>query len=82
MSSLDGDPHLPDDNISATVDMVEAMDDSLLFATKLSTLQGYTYEMDHFQFAYGWQTQWSKTELMVQNVVDCPKRITIPSISP
>ena len=27
------DPHLPDDNIRTLIDMVEAMDDSLLFST-------------------------------------------------
>jgi hypothetical protein len=82
ISARAGDPHLPDDRTSALVDMVEAMDDSLLFAIRLPTLQSYTYEMDRFQYAYGWQTQWNKTELVVQNVADCPDKITIPSISP
>ena len=55
------EPHGPDHQIRAQVTMVEATDDSMIFAKDLSTLQRYTLEMEKFQYAYGWLTSWKKT---------------------
>jgi hypothetical protein len=43
--------------------MVEATDDSIIFATNLLTLQKLTLTMERFQYAYGWliMTSWKKT---------------------
>ncbi|KAJ7146761.1 hypothetical protein C8R44DRAFT_827281 [Mycena epipterygia] len=55
------DPHLPDDRLKLHVAMTEATDNSYLFARSLKSLRRNTLEMERFQFAYGWLTQWSKT---------------------
>jgi hypothetical protein len=59
-NGLKGEPHLADDHLSCKVIMVEATDDSYLFARSLTTLQRNALAMEHFQFAYGWLTQWTK----------------------
>ena len=41
--------------------MVEATDDSIIFARDLKTLQMFTLIMERFQYAYGWLTSWKKT---------------------
>ena len=53
--------HTPDDRLTVQVTMVEATDDSIIFATSLEALQRYCLMMERFQLAYGWMTQWSKT---------------------
>ena len=53
--------HYPDHNLQSQVTMVEATDDSIIFAKDLETLQKFTLVMERFQFAYGWITSWKKT---------------------
>jgi hypothetical protein len=53
--------HLPDDSKWLPVTMVEATDYSYIFALTLQALQSFCLEMERFQFAYGWMTQWAKT---------------------
>lgn len=55
------DPHLPDDHLSLPIRMVEATDDSILFASSISALQSFCLLEEPFQFAYGWLTNWLKT---------------------
>ena len=47
--------------IKLVVTMVEAMDDSYIFAKSIHGLQFFCLQMERFQFAYNWLTQWSKT---------------------
>jgi hypothetical protein len=51
-------PHFSDHNLRARITMVEATDDSIIFAKDLKTLQKYTLIMERFQYAYGWRTSW------------------------
>ncbi|KDQ49630.1 hypothetical protein JAAARDRAFT_63609 [Jaapia argillacea MUCL 33604] len=60
------DPHLSIDNIRLPIVMVEATDDSYIFAKTLVGLQYFCLMMERFQFTYGWLTQWSKTAMMAQ----------------
>jgi hypothetical protein len=53
--------HSPDDSRRLPVTMVEATDDSYIFALTLKALQSFCLEMERFQFVYGWMTQWAKT---------------------
>ena len=53
--------HYPDHKLRIPVTMVEATDDSIIFATNLPTLQRLTLAMERFQYAYGWLTSWKKT---------------------
>ncbi|KZV89037.1 hypothetical protein EXIGLDRAFT_722026 [Exidia glandulosa HHB12029] len=55
------DPHTPADRLALTVTMVEATDDSYIFATKLDTLDFICLALERFQFVYGWLTQWTKS---------------------
>jgi len=55
------EPHEPDHRTRAQVTMVEATDDSIIFAKDIPTLQKYTLAMERFQLAYGWLTSWKKT---------------------
>jgi hypothetical protein len=57
--------YTPDDRLQARVTMVEATDNSYLFATSLSTLQRLCLEAKRFQYAYRWLTQWTKTKAYV-----------------
>jgi Reverse transcriptase (RNA-dependent DNA polymerase) len=68
--------HTPDDRIQARVTMVEATDDSYLFALTLTTLRKLCLEAERFQYAYGWLTQWSKTKAFVI----CPDGTQPPTI--
>ena len=54
-------PHTLDHNLRAQVTMVEATDDSIIFARDLETLQNFTLIMERFQYTYGWITSWKKT---------------------
>ena len=61
--------------------MAEATDDSYIFATKLPTLISFCLAMEHFQFVYGWLTQWLKTRLYVLHVKgQVPNTIEMESI--
>ena len=53
--------HHPDHGLRMPITMVEATDDSIIFATNLPTLQRLTLAMERFQYAYGWLTSWKKT---------------------
>ena len=55
------EPHNPDHWTRAQITMVEATDDSIIFAKDLPTLQKFTFAMEKFQYAYGWLTSWKKT---------------------
>ena len=62
--------------------MVEAMDDSYIFATSLTGLQFFCLQMEHFQFAYNWLTQWSKTSVFVlEDPAISAEKIVMPSIT-
>lgn len=82
-----GDPHSAADFLSISFSMVEATDDSLLFSTSLDSLAAMCFQMEKFQFAYGWVTAWPKSELVALNHRDCPSyqplrdMIPLPSIN-
>src|ERR1700676_972021 len=61
------DPHTPLDTNPLQVTMVEVTDDSYLFATTEETLAKFCLEMEHFQYAYGWLTQWAKMKAYILN---------------
>ena len=77
-----GDPHMPLDADPLQVTMVEATDDSYLFATTQATLAKFCLEMERFQYAYGWLTQWTKTRAYVMNPPnEVAETIKMPSIT-
>lgn len=77
-----GDPHTPLDASPLQVTMVEATDDSYLFATTKETLAKFCLEMECFQYTYGWLTQWAKTKAYAMNPPeDVVKTIKMPSIT-
>ncbi|KAJ7932293.1 hypothetical protein B0H13DRAFT_2518799 [Mycena leptocephala] len=63
--------------------MVEANDDSFIFAKSLHAAQNFCLHMERFQFAYGWLTQWRKTYAYVLGDRDParPERLSFPSVS-
>lgn len=77
-----GSPHIPADHIQLRVTMVEAMDDSALFATRLSSIRLFALLMERFQAVYGWLTSWPKSLLLIRNVPDPPSTLSIPTIDP
>ncbi|KAJ7098214.1 hypothetical protein C8R43DRAFT_907686, partial [Mycena crocata] len=81
LNGLKADPHLPDDNLRLAVNMVEATDDSFIFAKSIS--QTFCLHMERFQFAYGWLTNWGKTFAYILNDVDpaTPDKISMPSVT-
>lgn len=64
-SMLKDDLHLTDAKHSLLVAMVEVTDDSYIFAKSLELLQCNVLTMEHFQYAYGWLTQWAKSKAYV-----------------
>lgn len=82
-SSLDHhDPHLPDDNLSLPIRMIEATDDSIIFARSVSALQSFCLLAERFQYAYGWMTNWLKTTAYVLSPTGVqPGTLTMPSIT-
>ncbi|PPR05725.1 hypothetical protein CVT26_008912 [Gymnopilus dilepis] len=76
-------PHTPEDLMMVQPTMVEAMDDSIIFATNLSTLRRFYLEMERFQFSYGWLTQWAKTILYALNAPEANirEKTLMPSIT-
>ncbi|KAJ7164514.1 hypothetical protein C8R46DRAFT_1177069 [Mycena filopes] len=52
-SSRHVDCHLPDDGLSVRLNMVEATDDSHIFALSIPTLRRNVLAMERFQYAYG-----------------------------
>ena len=77
-----GSPHTPADNLRVLVIMVEAMDDSTIFATTLPCLRTLALSAERFQAAYGWLTSWSKSLLLMLNVPQPPTLTMIPSVDP
>jgi len=55
------DPHVRGADTELLVGMVEATDNSYIFSKSLVSLVRNTLEMERFQFAYRWMTQWSKS---------------------
>ena len=62
--------------------MVEAMDDSMIFATSLPFLQTLILSAERFQAAYGWLTFWPKSLLLALNAPQTEPLLPIPSIDP
>ncbi|KAK0229128.1 hypothetical protein EDD85DRAFT_741369, partial [Armillaria nabsnona] len=77
-----GQPHLPDDRISMPVVMVEAMDDSAIVTTSLPTCLTSITMSEHFQSAYGGETNWPKSAAFLRNVPDPPSHLQITSVHP
>ncbi|KAJ7637444.1 hypothetical protein B0H17DRAFT_1217100 [Mycena rosella] len=76
------DPHLVDDNLHTKVVMVEATDDSYIFACTLPALRRNILAMEHFQFAYGWLTQWIKSmAYVIGPTSEPPDSVTFDSIT-
>ncbi len=76
-----GEPHTPLDDIIVKVAMVEATDDSLLFAHSITELREMCLSMEHFQFTYGWTTAWDKSEVSIINShLHMSASILLPSI--
>ncbi|KAF8332738.1 uncharacterized protein EI90DRAFT_3122472 [Cantharellus anzutake] len=77
------DPHLPSDSLNIRLTMVEATNDSLLFAPSLPVLQEICLKMEKFQAAYGWLTAWNKSEVVILNSSQpIPNSVSLPSINP
>ena len=67
--------HLP-------VMMVEVTDDLYIFALTLQALRSFCLEMECFQFAYRWLTQWAKTSAYVLYPLGpTPEMVSMPSIT-
>ena len=76
------DPHLPDDNLSLPIRMIEATDDSIIFATSIPALQSFCLLAERFQYAYGWLTNWTKTTAFVLSPTGTlPPTLSLPSIT-
>lgn len=76
------DPHLPNDNISLPIRMIEATDDSIIFARSIPALKSFCLIAERFQYAYGWLTNWTKTSLYVLSPpADLPDSVSMPSIT-
>jgi hypothetical protein len=74
--------HNPADSMQLPVTMVEATDDSYIFARTLQTLCSFCLEMERFQFAYGWLTQWAKTSAYLLGPSGpAPDTVSMPSIT-
>ncbi|KZV74808.1 hypothetical protein PENSPDRAFT_542609, partial [Peniophora sp. CONT] len=56
-------PHTPADRLQVPITMVEAMDDSAIFAVQQDTLQALCLYCERFQIAYGGITSWPKSLL-------------------
>ena len=76
------DPHLPDDNLSLPIHMIEATDDSIIFARSIPALQSFCLLAERFQYAYGWLTNWTKTTAFVLSPDGTqPDTLSMPSIT-
>jgi hypothetical protein len=74
--------HTLDNHIQARITMVEATDDSYLFALTLTTLQKLCLEAERFQYAYGWLMQWKKTKaFIIYPNGTPPPSVLMPSIT-
>jgi hypothetical protein len=76
------DPHVPNNNVSLPVRMIEATDDLILFARTLPALQSFCLLEERFQYAYGWLTNWQKTTAYVLAPEGPqPDTVSLPSIT-
>jgi hypothetical protein len=74
--------HSHPDLSQLSVTMVEATDDLYIFALTLQTLQSFCLEMERFQFAYRWLTQWAKTTAYRLGPSDSAlETVSMPSIT-
>ena len=73
-------PHIPPDNLRLPITMVEAMDNSMIFATSLPFLQTLILSAKHFQAAYGWLTSWPKLLLLTLNAPQTEPLLPILSV--
>lgn len=81
-SSRLGDPHLPDDKLLVSVNMIEATDDSYIFARDLPTLRKFTLAMERFQFVYNWMSNWPKCHAYILGShANDGKTIRLPSVN-
>jgi len=77
-------PHLMDTETELLVAMVEATDDTYIFSKSIDSLVENTLKMERFQYAYGWQTQWTKSYaylLAPETEKSYPHSITFQSVS-
>ncbi|KAF8157253.1 hypothetical protein B0H34DRAFT_798547 [Crassisporium funariophilum] len=84
MSKKREDPHFDRANLELLVAMVEATDDTYIFSKSIDSLIKNTLEMERFQYAYGWQTQWSKSNAYViapKKDKEYPETITFDSVT-
>ncbi len=65
MSMERKDPHIRDAHLNLLVAMVEATDDSYIFSKSEESLRRTALIMERFQYAYGWLTQWSKSNAYI-----------------
>ncbi|KDR77658.1 hypothetical protein GALMADRAFT_119768 [Galerina marginata CBS 339.88] len=78
------DPHLKDAERELLVAMVEATDDTYIFSRSAESLVQHTLAMERFQYAYGWQTQWAKSNAYIiapRNDKTYPNTITFQSVT-
>ncbi|KAF8164064.1 hypothetical protein BJ912DRAFT_1035130 [Pholiota molesta] len=59
------DPHTSDADLHILIAMVEATDDSYIFSKSIESLRNNTLIMERFQFAYGWMTNWAKSNAYI-----------------
>jgi hypothetical protein len=78
------DPHLKDAGLELPIAMVEATDDTYIFSRTIESLQQNTLVMERFQYAYGWLTNWSKSNAYLitpEAGKQYPDNITFQSVS-
>ena len=78
------DPHLKDADLELPIAMVEATDDTYIFSRTIESLRRSTLEMERFQYAYGWLTNWSKSNAYLiapEAGKQYPDNITFQSVS-
>ncbi|PFH45728.1 hypothetical protein AMATHDRAFT_51507 [Amanita thiersii Skay4041] len=76
------DFHTPTDLLLLHPTMVEAMDDSLLFACTFLHLNQLCFQQESFQASYGWETNWEKSSLYVLNADPPSTSVQIDTVDP
>jgi hypothetical protein len=72
--------HTPVDTLILPLQMVEAMDDSLIPTSSIQALHRTTHMMEFFQTAYSSETNWEKSMIFTRNVPNLPPSILITSV--
>ncbi|KAF8955401.1 hypothetical protein BDZ97DRAFT_1740218, partial [Flammula alnicola] len=81
-----GLPHVPTDDLSILLSMIEAMDDTLLVFSSIPSLMTASRAAERFQATYGWETCWPKTVFYAYRSPEfppntsTPQNIQIPSV--